>query len=55
MVGDEECVVTNSTTTSITCTVGIAMAGYYNVSVMVEGKGYATHPDGKKLHHLVTF
>ncbi|XP_071828580.1 fibrocystin-L-like isoform X3 [Apostichopus japonicus] len=46
MVGDEECVVTNSTTTSITCTVGIATAGYYNVSVMVEGKGYATHPDG---------
>lgn len=47
MVGDEECVVTASSANSISCTVGITAAGYYNVSVLVAGKGFAIHPNGK--------
>ncbi|KAJ8026005.1 Fibrocystin-L [Holothuria leucospilota] len=45
-IGGEECVVTSSNSTAVECTVGTTEAGYYNVSLLVEGKGYAEYPNG---------
>lgn len=42
IVGGVECLVTDSTTSSITCDVGNGPVGSYPILVNVDGKGYAT-------------
>ena len=38
--------VTSSNETTIECDVGPAQGGVYNISVVVDGKGYASLPSG---------
>lgn len=42
IIGGVECLVTDSTTSSITCDVGNGPVGSYPILVNVDGKGYAT-------------
>ena len=53
-VGNAPCTLVSTNSTQITCTLSNHAAGYYDVSVLIEGKGVSVSTNSTCFHYLLT-